>query len=74
MSQLSSKELDGYHWHEAFDRASICMEMVDQYILFHPAVESVATLKEKAEKAHQLLFDLYQEIGGIVAEQRTENN
>lgn len=44
------------------------MDMVDRYLLFHPAIESAEGLKDKAGKAHRLLFDLYQEIGGIVAD------
>lgn len=50
---------------EALERTSICMEMVDRYILFHPFIEAHPSLKEKAAAAHQLLFDLYQEIGGM---------
>lgn len=62
----ASQKLDAYDWHEALDRTSICMEMVDRYVLFHPAIESTETLKAKAEAAHRLLFELYQEIGRLV--------
>lgn len=60
MPERLTQKLDVYHWHEALDRSCICMEMIDQYILFHPAIESNEQLKSKA---HQLLFEIYQEIG-----------
>lgn len=74
MSEKMPEKLDAYDWHEALDRTCICMEMVDRYILFHPAIESSASLKAKAEAAHQLLFDLYQEIGAIHLSDTNDDN
>lgn len=73
MKQTSDPEkpeaLDAFHWHEALDRSFICMEMVDRLLLFHPAIESSETFKTKAKQAHQLLFELYQELGRVSIEQ-----
>ncbi|MDQ6608219.1 MAG: hypothetical protein M3Y85_00135 [Bacteroidota bacterium] len=63
---------DTYHWHEALDSTCICMEMVDRYVLFHPVIESNVTLKEKAENAHRLLFEIYQEIGSLMVEEEND--
>lgn len=66
MSKKAAVKLNAYYWHEALDRSCICIEMADQYILFHPAIEDNEELKLKAQKAHQLLFEIYQGIGSIM--------
>lgn len=65
MKEQLLQRLNAFHWHEALDRTCICMEMVDRYLLFHPAIERNEALKGKAEQAHQLLYEIYQEIGGL---------
>lgn len=56
------KKTDDYHVHEALDRTFIVMEMLS-YVSEHPAIVERLEWKEKAEKAHDILFELYQMIG-----------
>lgn len=58
-------ELTELHWHEALDRTSIVMDMMARYLMEHPVYEQNKELGEKLNSAHQIIFDLYQEIGEI---------
>lgn len=72
MIDQSIPKSDAFGWHEALDRSCVCMEMVDTYLLFHPTIESNEALKAKVETAHRLLFEVYQEIGGRMADEGGE--
>ncbi|GEO80941.1 hypothetical protein [Pararhodospirillum oryzae] len=49
--------------HEALHMADFLMESVDRSLLGHPAVVQNPAWFELAYKAHQALFQLYQDIG-----------
>jgi hypothetical protein len=55
---------EGYYV-EAIDRTYIVCNMIEDILIEHPVFQKHPSLKEKAEKAQQLLLDAYQEIGGL---------
>jgi len=57
--------LDRFHYHEALDRAFMVGNIVDEYLAEHPVVQKHKELKEKVEKATELLAEVYQIIGGL---------
>ena len=54
------------HYIEAIDRAYIVANFIETTLIEHAVFEKHPELKEKAEKAQQLILDAYQEIGGII--------
>jgi len=59
---MSKEELDKFHYHEALDRASMLSDMVDTYLMSHPAIEAHPEIKEKVEWAFRNLYDAYQQV------------
>jgi len=59
------KGLDRFHYHEALDRAYIVANMIDDHLMEHPVVQKHKELKKRVKKAEQLLYDVYQMIGGL---------
>jgi len=57
------KKIGDYHMHEALDRASLLMDIVEDSLGSHPVIKSHPEWEKKLEEAHQALFDLYQMIG-----------
>ncbi len=57
------KRIDDYHIHEALDRASVLMDIVESTLSQHPAITANKAWEAKLEEAHQALFYLYQMIG-----------
>jgi hypothetical protein len=55
--------IDKFHIHEALDRAGLMVEMVESVLLKHPFIESQPKLRNKVEKASELLATVYQLIG-----------
>lgn len=55
--------LDEFHYHEALDRTYIFTAMLNDNLLSHSVYQQNDKLKEKLEKAIELLAELYQEIG-----------
>lgn len=49
--------------HEALHMASVLLEMVDERLVQHPAIERNKKWRKMAVKACDQLFDLYCEIG-----------
>lgn len=58
-----SEELNPGHWHEACDRAHCIGEMIQIMLLDHPAVESDPLISAKAQRAQDLIGQVYQEAG-----------
>lgn len=58
-------KLDRFHYHEALDRAFMVGNIVDEYLCEHPVVQKHPELKERVEKATQLLAETYQIIRGL---------
>jgi len=58
-------ELDRFHYHEALDRAYICAEMVENLLVQHPVIMKHSELKERIDKAQELIVEAYQLIGGL---------
>jgi hypothetical protein len=56
------KNINDYHIHEALDRTSVLMDMVESTLFDHPGITK-QEWHDKLEEAHQALFDLYQMIG-----------
>lgn len=56
-------ELDKFHYHEALDRSHVIVDMMNDYLLEHPAVSQNKKIKKKVEKAIENLADAYQLIG-----------
>lgn len=54
---------DPFSNHELLDRTHIIMESVADHICDHPAIQKAQ--KKKAEKIVKLLWELYQDFGGI---------
>lgn len=52
-------ELDEFHWHEAGDRAEFVGEILE-ILVAHPAIAQTEELKEKIDKAQELVFDVYE--------------
>jgi len=58
-------KLDRFHYHEALDRAYIVANMTDDVLFQHPVIQKHKNLKKKVEKAENLLYEVYQLIGGL---------
>jgi len=58
--------LDPFYWHEAIDRTYIVIDIIQSHILDHPVFTQTESLKAKAEKAQELLSEVYQEIGNMI--------
>lgn len=52
-----------YSKHEALHMAHVFQEMVENYLLYHPAVKANHKWFELADAANTALAELYQEIG-----------
>ena len=59
------KGLDRFHYHEALDRAFMVGNIVGEYLGEHLVVQKHPELKEKVDKATDLLAEVYQLIGGL---------
>lgn len=53
-------KLDEFHYHEMVDRCSLMMEIIAEQLLEHPAVQKEKKIREKVNKAFELLSDAYQ--------------
>jgi len=58
-------KLDKFYYHEALDRAYIVANMTDEVLFQHPVIQKHKNLKKKVEKAENLLYEVYQLIGGL---------
>jgi hypothetical protein len=63
-----TEDLNEGYYVEAIDRTYIVCNMIEDILIEHPVFQKHPSLKEKAEKAQQLLLDAYQEIGGLTVE------
>ena len=69
-----SSELDEFHYHEALDRSFLVASMIDELLLKHPVFEKHETLRESAEKAQELLAEVYQTIGYLELKKQIPND
>ncbi len=60
-----TEDLNEGYYVEAIDRTYIVCNMIEDILIEHSVFQKHPSLKEKAEKAQQLLLDTYQEIGGL---------
>jgi hypothetical protein len=58
-------KIDVFHVHEALDRCSMITLIVNDHLIEHPVIQENKELKELAEKANELLSELYQRIGAV---------
>lgn len=65
MAKQKKRKIDAFSVHEALDRAAMFSYMVDQWLVQHPVITQKPKLLKKAEKAAEILADLYQGIGNI---------
>jgi len=56
-------KLDPFHYHEAMDRLSLVMNIMDDAVIQHPVVKSYSRLKAEVESATDSLFAAYQMAG-----------
>lgn len=56
-------KLDPFHYHEAMDRLSLVMTILDDAVIQHPVVKSYSRLKAEVESAADSLFAAYQMSG-----------
>jgi hypothetical protein len=59
------EQLDEFYYHEALDRSYIVANMIEDVLVEHPVIEKHKELKEKVQKAQELIIEVYQEIGGL---------
>ena len=55
--------MDPLSQHEALDRCSVMVAMVNEHLLEHQYVQGSPEIKAKVEKAVELLAEAYQDIG-----------
>jgi hypothetical protein len=53
---------DGYY-HEAMDRLYVIQNMIEDFLLSHPACERHPEIAQKVEEAQKLLGQAYQNFG-----------
>lgn len=58
--------LTEFHYHELLDRTAMLTDICGKYLYNNPVLEVEHELKEKIEKAIELLADSYQEVGNII--------
>ena len=56
-------QTDEFGKHEVLHTSSIVMQMFDDYLLSHGAVEADPEIKEAAQRAFDSLFEFYQLCG-----------
>lgn len=57
------KKIGKLYYHEALDRSYLIIQMVEDYLIKHPATNAHPEIKEKIEKAQELLSEAYQDFG-----------
>lgn len=62
---MDKPQLDSYHFHEASDRLSIIMDMIDSHLIQHPVMKLNDQPRRLVEKSQELLIEAYQQIGNI---------
>jgi len=63
---MEEKEtLDEFHYHEAIDRSYLIAEMIETILLTHPVIQKHRDLKKRVANAQQLIYNVYQLIGGL---------
>lgn len=67
MGEKRKKEvkLDEFHYHEALDRSYMVADIMEVHLINHVVFEKHKHLKEKLEKAQELICEVYQELGGL---------
>jgi len=58
-------KLDKFLTHEALDRTSFIMNIIDEGIYYHPVFKKNKKLRKKLDKSIKLLGEVYQEIGSM---------
>jgi len=56
-------KLDKFLIHEALDRTSFIIDIIDEGIYYHPVFKKNKKLRKKLNKSIELLNEVYQEIG-----------
>lgn len=57
---MSKKKLNKGYYHEAADRISVEQDNIENNLIAHPVIRKSKKLRKKAEKAQQLLGQIYQ--------------
>ena len=64
MSKKNKKQKLGHlYYHEALDRTSVVIDIIDDHIAMHPVIQNHKKLRKKVYKALDLLGDVYQAVG-----------
>jgi hypothetical protein len=56
-------KLTEFHYHEALDRSSVVLDMVDRHLIQHPVCKLDKEVSKLIEEAADKLFEAYQLIG-----------
>ena len=59
---MKTKKLTDFDYHELLDRTSMIMMNIDTHLVNHQASKKNKEIKDKLEKARELLFEAYQMI------------
>ena len=65
MGRKKKVVLDEFHYHEALDRSYVVAEILENTLIEHIVIQENKQLKEKLEKAQELIIEVYQEIGSM---------
>ena len=65
MGKKRKEEIDEFHYHEAMDRSYLVADILETQLINHIVFEKEKHLKEKLEKAQEIICEVYQELGGI---------
>lgn len=65
MGRKKKVVLDEFHYHEALDRSYVVAEILENALIGHIVIQENKQLKEKLEKAQELIIEVYQEIGSM---------
>lgn len=52
--------LDEFHYHEALDRTSLIINMIDNHLITHPVFKAEKSFAKKVETAGMILTEAYQ--------------
>ena len=61
--RLSHNEPGSFGYHEALDRSSQVLNILDNSLMEHPAIVSDSEAFRLAHEAHTAIFNLYQHLG-----------
>jgi hypothetical protein len=59
-------KLDEFHYHEVLDRTYMINEIIENFLINHLVIKKHKKIKNDIEKAQDILYGVYQEIGKLM--------